>query len=207
LRVKKCSETSLGIHTPHASCCFVSSVGVKAGHLSYFITGGAPVPTEKRIWNRLPCSGRPRNRRTATDSSFFSAWGGLWPDVVDGLVLPADALVPAGAFEIGQSVLRVRAKINSHFGASAGRADARRRDAGDAGVHRRGAATPQMPARRRAPWAAARRPATFWSVVFITNPSTKPLHLAHPAGRPASRQQNVKLFLREPLVFRAATAS
>ncbi|MBN1569687.1 MAG: hypothetical protein JXA73_17720, partial [Acidobacteria bacterium] len=35
-------------------------------------------------------------------------------------------------------------------GASAGRADARRRDAGDAG-HRRGAATPQMRARRRAP--------------------------------------------------------
>ena len=38
-----------------------------------------------------------------------------------------------------------------HFGARAGRADARRRDAGDAAVHRRGAATPQMPARRRAP--------------------------------------------------------
>ena len=46
-------------------------------------------------------------------------------------------------------------------GARAGRADARRRDAGDAAVHRRGAATPQMPARRRAPWAAARRPAGF----------------------------------------------
>ena len=38
-----------------------------------------------------------------------------------------------------------------HFGARAGRADARRRDAGDASEHRRGAATPQMPARRRAP--------------------------------------------------------
>jgi len=38
-----------------------------------------------------------------------------------------------------------------HFGARAGRADARRRDAGDAAVHRRGAATPQIPARRRAP--------------------------------------------------------
>ena len=37
-----------------------------------------------------------------------------------------------------------------HFGARAGRADARRRDAGDAAEHRRGAATPQMPARRRA---------------------------------------------------------
>src|SRR5438477_3513315 len=46
--------------------------------------------------------------------------------------------------------LRARAGINSHFGASAGRADARRRDEGDVG-HRRGAATKQMPARRRAP--------------------------------------------------------
>ncbi len=46
--------------------------------------------------------------------------------------------------------LRARAEINSHFGASAGRADARRRDEGDVG-HRRGAATKQMPARRRAP--------------------------------------------------------
>src|SRR5213592_3546826 len=46
--------------------------------------------------------------------------------------------------------LRARAEINSHFGASAGRADARLRDAGDVG-HRRGAATKQMPARRRAP--------------------------------------------------------
>jgi hypothetical protein len=36
------------------------------------------------------------------------------------------------AAETNQPVmLRVRAKINSHFGASAGRADARRRDAGD----------------------------------------------------------------------------
>src|SRR3989475_6855192 len=46
--------------------------------------------------------------------------------------------------------LRARAEINSHFGASAGRADARRRDEVDVG-HRRGAATTQMPARRRAP--------------------------------------------------------
>src|SRR2546430_1575564 len=46
--------------------------------------------------------------------------------------------------------LRARAEINSHFGASAGWADARRRDEGDVG-HRRGAATTQMPARRRAP--------------------------------------------------------
>jgi hypothetical protein len=35
------------------------------------------------------------------------------------------------AFIIGPFVLRVRAKIDSHFGASAGRADARRRYAGD----------------------------------------------------------------------------
>ena len=46
--------------------------------------------------------------------------------------------------------LRVRAKISSHSGASAGWADARRRDAGDV-VHLRVAATQQMPARRRAP--------------------------------------------------------
>ena len=52
---------------------------------------------------------------------------------------------------VGRIPLRVRARISWHFGASAGRADARRRDAGDAAVHRRGAATKQMPARRRAP--------------------------------------------------------
>jgi pyruvate-formate lyase len=46
--------------------------------------------------------------------------------------------------------LRGCAKIISHSGASAGWADARRRDAGDV-VHRRGAATQQMPSRRRAP--------------------------------------------------------
>src|SRR5436309_11213583 len=47
--------------------------------------------------------------------------------------------------------LRARAEINSHFGASAGRADARRRDEGDVG-HRRGAATKPIRAlRRRAP--------------------------------------------------------
>jgi hypothetical protein len=45
---------------------------------------------------------------------------------------------------------RGRSEISSHSGASAGWADARRRDAGDAG-HRRGAATAQMPVRRRAP--------------------------------------------------------
>src|SRR5213080_2103721 len=51
----------------------------------------------------------------------------------------------------GSVLLRARAEINSHFGASAGRADARRRDAGDVG-HRRGAATKPIRAlRRRAP--------------------------------------------------------
>jgi hypothetical protein len=47
-------------------------------------------------------------------------------------------------------ILRTRAKISLHSGASAGWADARRRDAGDV-IHRRAAATQQMPARRRAP--------------------------------------------------------
>src|SRR5437870_4391676 len=44
--------------------------------------------------------------------------------------------------------LRARAEINSHFGASAGRADARRRDEVDVG-HRRGAATKPIRALRR----------------------------------------------------------
>ncbi len=38
-----------------------------------------------------------------------------------------------------------------HFGASAVGADGRRRDAGDAAAHLPGAATRQMPSRRRAP--------------------------------------------------------
>ena len=82
--------------------------------------------------------------------------------------------------------LRVRAKISSHSGASAGRADARRRDAGDV-VHRRGAATQQMPARRRAPKGCR----------------LSELPISYSASctcrKPESRQQNVKLFLREPL--------
>src|SRR6266498_3854254 len=46
---------------------------------------------------------------------------------------------------------KARAEITSHFGASAGRADARRRDEVDVG-HRRGAATAPIRAlRRRAP--------------------------------------------------------
>src|SRR5437867_12553354 len=51
----------------------------------------------------------------------------------------------------GARCLRARAEINSHFGASAGRADARRHDEVDVG-HRRGAATKPIRAlRRRAP--------------------------------------------------------
>ncbi len=57
--------------------------------------------------------------------------------------------------------VRAHARINWHFGARTvapaallGRADARRRDAGDVSVHRRGAATKQMPARRPAGFAA-----------------------------------------------------
>src|SRR5206468_3197858 len=46
--------------------------------------------------------------------------------------------------------LRARAEITSHFGASAGRADARRRDEGDVG-HRRGAATKPIRALAAAP--------------------------------------------------------
>ena len=46
-----------------------------------------------------------------------------------------------------------------HFGASAVGADARRRDGGDAAAHLPGAATKQMPPRRRAPtgWGPQRR--------------------------------------------------
>ncbi|MGA2261055.1 MAG: hypothetical protein ABSH28_06445, partial [Acidobacteriota bacterium] len=63
-------------------------------------------------------------------------------------------------------------------GASAGRADARRRDAGDAGVHRRGAATPQMPARRRAPSGCGQRawgPAAKCTTYFVTDPKLRPI--------------------------------
>jgi len=82
-------------------------------------------------------------------------------------------------------MLRVRAKISSHSGASAGRADARRRDAGDV-AHRRGAPTPQMPARRRAPEGCR------LSELQI------PMSPFRMFIKPDSRQQNVKLFLREP---------
>ena len=53
-----------------------------------------------------------------------------------------------------------------HFGASAVGADARRRDAGDAAAHLPGAATKQMPPRRRAPsgWGPQRR----WGYSLLT---------------------------------------
>jgi hypothetical protein len=80
--------------------------------------------------------------------------------------------------------LRGRAEISSHSGASAGWADARRRDAGDAG-HRRGAATPQMPVRRR----AAGRPVLRHAVCYAGRQTI---------DKPENRPQNVKLFLRGP---------
>src|SRR5437667_3922647 len=57
--------------------------------------------------------------------------------------------IPFAAADLAADA-RARTEINSHFGASAGREEARRRDEVDVG-HRRGAATKQMPARRRAP--------------------------------------------------------
>src|SRR5919198_6063420 len=72
--------------------------------------------------------------------------------------------------EIGEGLaapmqLRARAEINSHFGASAGRADARRRDEVDVG-HRRGAATKPIRTLAAAPLrAAARRPAAKCKVI------------------------------------------
>src|SRR5437016_13088677 len=65
----------------------------------------------------------------------------------------SEEFTAAGFFQLSftAKALRARAEINSHFGASAGRADARRRDEGDVG-HRRGAATKPIRAlRRRAP--------------------------------------------------------
>ena len=91
-------------------------------------------------------------------------------------------------------MLRARAEINSHFGASAGRADARRRDEVDVG-HRRGAATRQMPARRRAP--AGCGPAGFVARSSHTAPGIA--RRSRLASGPGGLQQNVKLFLREPL--------
>ncbi len=93
-----------------------------------------------------------------------------------------------------KSCPKARAEINSHFGASAGRADARRRDEGDVG-HRRGAATKPIRAlRRRAP--AARRPAGFVARSSHTSPGIA--RRSRLASGPGGQQQNVNLFLREP---------
>ncbi|PYV38334.1 MAG: short-chain dehydrogenase [Acidobacteria bacterium] len=86
--------------------------------------------------------------------------------------------------------------INSHFGASAGRADARRRDEVDVG-HRRGAATKQMPARRRAPSGCG--PQARWLCCSLLTYGLGIARRSRLASGPGGLQQNVKLFLREPL--------
>jgi hypothetical protein len=60
--------------------------------------------------------------------------------------------------------LRARAKISLHSGASAGRADARRRDAGDV-VHLRVATTQQMP---RPPPRPAGLPALRIAIIYVS---------------------------------------
>src|SRR5205809_8092981 len=65
---------------------------------------------------------------------------------------------------------RARTEINSRFGASAGRADARRRDEGDVG-HRRGAATTPIRAlRRRAPPGCGPRACSKMQIYFCASP-------------------------------------
>src|SRR6059036_2517640 len=92
--------------------------------------------------------------------------------------------------------LRARAEINSHFGASAGRADARRRDEGDVG-HRRGAATTPISAlRRRAP--AGCGPQARWLCCSLLTYRPGYSSSLAPRQRAWGLQQNVKLFLREP---------
>ena len=83
--------------------------------------------------------------------------------------------------------LRVRARISWHFGASAGQADARRRDAGDVVISSRSGnaadtrLSPPRPAGLRLP-----RPANHCGFVVMIQ-----------LGMGAA-QQNAKLFLREP---------
>src|SRR5216117_1020314 len=92
-------------------------------------------------------------------------WSTWWTDL-RGMAVSA---MPRIHKEKPFAVLRARAEINSHFGASAGRADARRRDEGAVG-HRRGAATKPIRAlRRRAPPGCGRRPAAKWKV-FLREP-------------------------------------
>ncbi|MBP1689384.1 MAG: hypothetical protein H6Q33_5527, partial [Deltaproteobacteria bacterium] len=95
------------------------------------------------------------------------------------------------------SLLGVRAKTSSHSGASAGRADARRRDAGDAVTSSRSgnaadARTPPSPQGMRPP---GRRLCSLISEAPTLCHQTEFPRRDH---GPGSRQQNVK-FLRQPL--------
>src|SRR5438094_7648217 len=111
----------------------------------------------------------------------------------------SEEFTAAGFFQLSFTALtlRARAEINSHFGASAGRADARLRDEGDVG-HRRGAATTPIRALAAAPLrAAARRLAGFVARSSHTAPGIA--RRSRLASGPGGLQQNVNLFLREPL--------
>lgn len=89
------------------------------------------------------------------------------------------------AVRLPQIQLRVRARMTFTFWRER-RGDARRRDASDV-IHLRVAATQQVPARRRAPEGCR------------LSELQRPMSLSHRIIKPESRQQNVKLFLREPL--------
>src|SRR5438034_8741535 len=92
--------------------------------------------------------------------------------------------------------LRARAEINSHFGASAGRANARRRDEGDVG-HRRGAATKPIRALAAAPLrAAARRLPGFVTPSSHTPPGIAPR--SRLASGPRGRPQQAKILPSQP---------
>src|SRR5439155_9041264 len=89
--------------------------------------------------------------------------------------------------------LRARAEINSHFGASAGRADARRRDGVDVG-HRRGAVTPPIRAlRRRAPSGCG--PQARWHWCSLLTYGLGIARRSRLASEPGGLGQNVKLFI------------
>src|SRR5438874_4956043 len=92
--------------------------------------------------------------------------------------------------------LRARAEINSHFGASAGRADARRREEGDVG-HRRGAATKQMPARRRAPPGCG--PQARWLCCSLLTYSLGIARRSRLASGPGGQQQSVHIISLQTL--------
>src|SRR5213595_4041454 len=86
----------------------------------------------------------------------------------------SEEFTAAGFFQLSftAKALRARTEINSHFGATAGRADARRRDEGDVG-HRRGAATAPIRAlRRRAPPGCAPQPGGQQQSVHIISLQT-----------------------------------